>query len=394
MVRRRFLAVILVALGVAGALSSLVVVRATEAPARLMSVYDRGEKSVFLTHEKTLKEALRVAGYQFDSRDLVEPSQDEELVAPSYHVNIYRARPVTVIDGAVRSRVVSPYQSAQHIAKDAGIILHAEDRTTIKPSSDFTGTGAGLELTVSRATVFSFDLFGRRGEARTQAKTIGAMLKEKAITLDAASRVSPGFDTEIQPGMAVRVWKEGVQTVTVDETIPYTSEYLFDADREIGYREVKTAGRSGVQSVSYEVEIKDGNELSRKELARLTIKQPSKEVIVMGVKPNARSLTKSRGAQQFVDSRGISHRETYYDLEMGRVMQACGQRGFYIVRSDGVKVDAQGYVIIAANLQRYPRCSVVETSLGPAKVYDTGGFAAVHPEGFDIATDWTNNNGR
>ena len=79
---------------------------------------------------------------------------------------------------------------------------------------------------------------------------------------------------------------------------------------------------------------------------------------------------------------------------MSVVMNACGQGGFYEVRAaDGIKVDRDGYVIIAANYGRYPRCSVVETSVGPGKVYDTGGFAVKHPDGFDIATDWTNNNG-
>jgi hypothetical protein len=74
-------------------------------------------------------------------------------------------------------------------------------------------------------------------------------------------------------------------------------------------------------------------------------------------------------------------------------MQACGQGGYYTVRVDGVKVDRDGYAIIAANYGRYPRCSIVETSVGPGKVYDTGGFAAVHPDGFDIATDWSRADG-
>jgi len=29
-----------------------------------------------------------------------------------------------------------------------------------------------------------------------------------------------------------------------------------------------------------------------------------------------------------------------------------------------------------------------------AKVYDTGGFAATHPDGFDLATDWSRVDGR
>ena len=73
-------------------------------------------------------------------------------------------------------------------------------------------------------------------------------------------------------------------------------------------------------------------------------------------------------------------------------MRACGG-GSYSVRTDGAKVDQVGYVLVAANLSRYPRCSIVETSLGPGKVYDTGGFAARNPEQFDLATDWSNHNG-
>lgn len=394
MVRHSVIILATVVAGVCGLLLCTSIVRATDATARLITVFDRGDKSVFLTHEKTVKAALQTEGYSFDARDLVEPSRDEELVAPNYQVNIYRARPVTVIDGAVRSKVVSPYQTARHIAKDAGITLYPEDTTTIKPSEDFAGNGAGLELTITRATPFSFDLYGRVLDAHTQAKTVGDMLKEKKITLDKESRVSPDVSTLIVSGMSVRVWKEGVQTITTDEAIPFTSEYIFDADREIGYRHIKTAGENGNQSVSYEIEIKDGKEIARKELARITTKQPKKETVLVGVKPNAQSLTKAKGAQYFTDSKGVTHRETYYDLDMGVVMRSCGQGGYYIVRSDGVKVDAEGYVLIAANYSRYPKCSIVETSVGPGKVYDTGGFAAVHPDGFDLATDWTNYDGR
>ena len=75
-------------------------------------------------------------------------------------------------------------------------------------------------------------------------------------------------------------------------------------------------------------------------------------------------------------------------------MQSCGQGGRYNVRPDGAKVDAQGYIIVAGNYARYPKCSIVETSLGLAKVYDTGGFVARFPDGFDLATDWSLPDGR
>jgi hypothetical protein len=193
--------------------------------------------------------------------------------------------------------------------------------------------------------------------------------------------------------MNLRVWREGKQTITVDQPINYEVEQIFDADREVGYRQVQTAGVAGVRSVTYEVEIKDGVEVARQEIAQIVVKSSSKEVVIVGVKPGPNSLTKAKGAQYFIDSKGVSHRETYYDLNMSVVMQSCGQGGRYTVRVDGAKVDADGYVIVAANYANYPKCSVVETSMGPGKVYDTGGFAARHPHGFDLATDWSRADG-
>lgn len=360
----------------------------------LLVVYDRGQTTVFVTAARTVEDALNEQQIELDIQDTVEPSRKDELVAAEYRVNIYRARPVTVEDGAVRTQVLTPYQSAQRIATHAGMTLYPEDRTVLSRSPDITVDGAGLTMRVDRAVPFQLELYGDRSEVRTQATTVAEFLNDKNITLGERGRVSAPLESPIAEGMFLRVWREGRQTITVTEPIAFATERIFDADRPVGYREVQTPGTAGAKTITYEIEIVEGVEVSRTEIAQLVLREPVKEIAVFGIQPTASSLTKSKGAHIFVDSRGVAHRETYYDLEMNVVMQACGQRGYYEVRPDGAKIDADGYVIIAANLSRYPRCSVVETSLGPGKVYDTGGFAIRHPEGFDLATDWTNNNGR
>ena len=361
---------------------------------RLMTVYDRNTQSSFLTDKKTVIEALNDKGIELDPRDTVEPSRDEELVANDYSVNIYRARPVVVIDGATRVKLMTPYQVPERIAKDALISMYPEDIARLKPSADFVGDGAGLQMTIDRAIAINLDLYTKRTEIRTQGNTVGEMLKEKGIDLDASVRVSVDVDTPITAGMEVRVWKEGVQTVAIDQAEPFPIEKVFDADRFIGYSAVSSVGVPGVRTITYEIEVKDGVEVSRKEIANIINQQPVKQVMIMGIKSLPGALTQSKGAQMWTDSRGVVHRETYYDLNMSVVMQACGQGGYYEVRFDGMKVDRDGYIIVAANYGRYPRCSVVETSAGPAKVYDTGGFAVKHPEGFDLATDWSKPDGR
>ena len=361
---------------------------------RLITVYDRGETVSFLSDAKTLEEALEQESIQLDPRDTVEPSRKEELVAPEYKVNIYRARPVVVVDGSVRTKIMTPYQTSERIAKDAAITLYPEDLATVSRSSDFVSDGAGLVMTVHRAVTFTFDLYGKRSEVRTHGDTVAAMLEEKGVKLTEQDRVSLPLDTEMTNGIEVRVWREGIQTVTEDQPIGFAGEFVYDADRPVGYRAIESEGVPGNQSVTYEIEVREGVEISRKEIARITTAQPTKQTLVIGIKGLEQGLTRSRGALHSTDSNGVVHRETYYDLEMGRVMRSCGQGGNYTVRFDGMKIDSEGYIIVAANYARYPKCSIVETSAGPARVYDTGGFVSHHPDGFDLATDWSNNNGR
>jgi hypothetical protein len=237
---------------------------------RLVTFHDRGQNHVILTHATSVRDALKDADISVAPQDVVEPAIDSQLLSTDSAVIIYRSRPVLVIDGALRQKIVTPAAAPNEIALAANIApISDKDKTKIT---------------------------------------------EGNIVTDGASTV-----------------------LTIERAVPI----------------------------------------------------PVKPVFAPG--PNA--LTISRGAQIFTDSNGVAHRETYYDLPMNIVIQSCGG-GDYTIRYDGAKIDKDGYVLVAAGYRAYPKCSVVETSMGPGKVYDTGGFALRYPHGFDLATDWTNYNGR
>lgn len=239
-------------------------------PRRLVSFYDRGETHVILTNATTVRDALIDAKITVEDSDRVEPSINFELHSTDSFVIIYRARPVLVIDGSFREKIMTPAQSPNEIATSIGRDPIAEDDQSRIEKTDFIKDGASTKLVIERA-------------------------------------------------------------------VPEIAKPKFG--------------------------------------------------------PTPQALTASKGAQLFVDSSGVAHRETYYDLPMNIVVRHCSNDD-YSVRYDGAKIDSDGYVLVAANYAIYPKCSVVETSLGPGKVYDTGGFALRYPHGFDLATDWTNYNGR
>ncbi len=250
----------------------------------LVTVYDRGNETVLLSKEATIGDALKQAGISVEQHDVVEPALDEKMIATSYNVNIYRARPVVVIDGSQRQRLLTAYQTPEQIAADAGIQLHAEDTTQLSRSDDLLSQGMGLELVIDRAVPFEFTLYGKQSTARTQAGTVGEMLKEKNITLGRSDRVSPDVSAPITPGSVVRVWREGKQTVTSEEAVPFPVEQIRDADKPVGFTEVQTPGQDGLRDVTYEINVQDGREVSRTEIASLTTKEPVKQVEIIGTK--------------------------------------------------------------------------------------------------------------
>lgn len=98
---------------------------------------------------------------------------------------------------------------------------------------------------------------------------------------------------------------------------------------------------------------------------------------VSGVSPSIPlqySAVYNTGAQRLTRRAGVvyynGHRETYYSQQVlpGGGLSIPGRH----VAQDGTIRDGDGYICVAAALNFMPRGSTLMTSLGPAKVYDTG----------------------
>lgn len=309
--------------------------------ARYVTFYDNGNKLTVKTEASTVKEALERAGIVLNEGDIVEPGLDAEISMDNYHINIYRARPVVVRDGKITKYIMTASADAATIAAEAGLDVYDGDEIHLALATDFLETGVANTYEIIR---------------------------------------------------------NGGRTITVDEEMPFAERTEKDFNLEPGVSEVRQLGEVGTKRTSYNVLYKDNIEVSRELVGEEVVREPVDRIVAVGASAIERNpLTVGMGRNYYTytkpDGTTVLRQETYYDLNMAIVMGSCGG-GSYSVREDGAKVDQDGYVLVAANLALYPRCSVVETSLGPGKVYDTGGFAASNPEQFDLATDWSNHDGR
>lgn len=355
-----------------------------------------GQEQTIPTRAQTVGDVLDRLDIRLGEGDVVEPGQDARIATDNFRINVYRGTPVTIVDGERKTFTFSAAATPRSVVKQAGIEVHPEDLLENIPTDNFLLEGSiGPRVVITRATSVHVNLYGTQVTMRTQAKTVGEMLKEHNINLGEGESVEPSQDTPISEDMQILLLQQGARLAEVsEEEIPMPVEEVKDDSLSIGARAVRQEGSPGRQ-FTYVIEIGDGPEAERKQI-QFVVEPAVKQIVAIGTR-SVGGLTKARGVYYFTDSNGVTHRETWYDLPMNGVMRnnSCGTDGSYSVRADdGAKLDQEGYILVAANLNIYPRCSIIETSLGLGRVYDTGGFALRHPHGFDLATDWSNYDGR
>lgn len=288
---------------------------------RIITVYYDGNEQTVVTDAPTVGEVLSRAKISVTDSDLVEPGLKTQLSAPSYNVNIYRARPVTVVDGNKRSTVITAQSSANKIAEDAGISLYDEDVTEMSRIDNFLAEdGVGLKLTITRATPLTMVLYGKEQTVRTQAKTVADLIKEKGIELGDQDGTNVPKDSPITEAMRLEIYRNGVQTVTTEEEVAFGTETIRDADKPVGFHEIQTSGVTGKKLVTYEISMINGKEQGRKIIQSVVTKQPVKEVEVVGVqlgfsdafKQALVRLSSCEGKYTSVNSRASDPKNWYY----------------------------------------------------------------------------------
>lgn len=275
------------ALTISGAFTQVRATSEDTAPnGRLITIHDRGQVRVILSNAQNIRDALRDAKVNVFNEDLVEPGLDEPLVATDYTVNIYRARPVIVEDGPVREKIMTAGQTPKSIAAAAGIVLRDEDRATVTANPNIVIDGASVVLKIDRATTFTLNLFGKITEAYSHADTVGDMLKSKGIKLGKDDTLSINQDAPLTSGMLVAIYRNGIQTVTVEELIAFPTRQIQDVSQPVSYRKIDTPGVAGKKLVTYEITMQNGQEIKRAAIQTVIKESPKEQVETVGAKPS------------------------------------------------------------------------------------------------------------
>lgn len=191
-----------------------------------VTIYDQGSVRTVKTSTATVAEVLAGAEVEIAETDIVEPALDE-TISSDYKINIYRARPAFVVDGVDRRFVMTASYDPKQIAIEAGLTVYDGDIVTAEFNKNFLETGAASTYKIERS---------------------------------------------------------GGRTLTIEETLPYTTETRYDYNLAKGQTVLEQVGSDGRRTSVYEIQFENNIEVSRSLVSETVTLEPVPEIITIGAK--------------------------------------------------------------------------------------------------------------
>lgn len=284
--------------------------------AHVVFLFDGDERHVLDTRAQNVGELVSRLNLKLIDQDVIEPTLDTPIVEDNFRINVYRARPVTVVDGESRTVTLTAQRSPRVVAEDAGLDVHAEDIAAFQ-RGNLNENILGEQVVVTRAAPIKLNLYGTQVNTYTLGKTVQDMLVEKKIKLDNGETVSPALTTPIKSKMQIFILAKGAKLVSVEEEIAFPTKKVGDASLSFGTTVTRQKGKPGKQLVTYLITTQKNKEPQRKIIQQANIDPPVPEIVAVGTAINVSSAKQALMAKVGIRSSDYAYVNYIISRESG-----------------------------------------------------------------------------
>lgn len=241
------------------------------------------QQQIVPSREPTVGALLQKLHLQLNQGDVVEPAPSTPIDQDAFRINIYRAVPVEIVDGAQKTFTFSAATTPRAIAEQTGNHVYAQDEITSEPSQNFLGGGAiGEQVVIDRSVPINLNLYGTQLIIRTHAPTVANLIRQEHIRLAASDEVTPSLDTPLTTNSQVFIERHGVKIENVTETIAMPIQTINDSSLAYGTNAVRQQGAPGQQIITYQDQLRNGIVVGRTVLQTVVTQPPVTEIVVIG----------------------------------------------------------------------------------------------------------------
>jgi uncharacterized protein YabE (DUF348 family) len=241
------------------------------------------------TRAKTIQDLLKKLDISVGDLDIVEPALDTEIINDETEVKVYKARPITIIDGDKEVSAVAAGPTPRDAVARAGINIYPEDKLeafaeTIATEDVVRGRPVAQRFIIDRATPGTINLYGSNIPIRTHVSTVGEAIKEKNIQTQPDDVITPHPDTPLVNNAQIFITRVGTAVEAREEEIPMPVETVEDPALAVGKTVVRQKGSPGRKVVTYQVQFENDKEIGRTPIQEIVAVAPVTEIIVKGTK--------------------------------------------------------------------------------------------------------------
>jgi resuscitation-promoting factor RpfB len=257
------------------------------------------------TSAATVGDALSRAGIDVGPLDTVRPSPVSSI-REGTTIDVQRAKPVTVLlDGKARTVMVTGL-TVQQVLQQLAVRGQMADAVTPPRGARVE---PGMTIIYSRAIGLIVVHDDQRQRVVTNAKTVGAVVRELGIKLGAHDMLVPPASARPTQGMTIQILRVGVRHEVVRSRMHYSTVLRRDRNLDYGTHKVIQNGRDGLRLIRYESRYVQGHKATRRIIGSQWLTTPIPRIIAIGAKYancSCKSGTQTGGASWYGEANGMT----------------------------------------------------------------------------------------
>lgn len=240
-----------------------------------------GQRSSLDTMTGDVQGAIEAAGFSVKERDVVAPALDAKI-SDGDTVTLRRAREVELqVDGQAKkvwttALTVDEALAQWQLASDVHV---SEPRTDRIPLD-----GTALQVLTPRDISIA-DGGAEPANTRAAAPTVGDLLAAKGVPLMQADSVVPAANTPVTQGLQIVVTRNRTENRVETVPVPAPENVVQDPQMKMSERVEESPGVAGVQDVTFAVNLVNGKEVGRNQIAAVVKTPPQPKTVRVGTKP-------------------------------------------------------------------------------------------------------------
>lgn len=142
----------------------------------------------------------------------------------------------------------------------------------------------GMQIEISRAVPIRLNYNGTTSIIYTACDTVDDFLESQDIKLTPKDDIDVSLDTPIEKDLEIRIHVYDVETVTVEEVIPYGTVFEDSSSLKKGESQTRQEGHDGKKKVTYQIKYINGIETERTILNTEILEAAVNKVVLCGTK--------------------------------------------------------------------------------------------------------------